>query len=363
MDDFDSLDTITEDGYIVKTNATNPQSNEVLAHSKSLGTYMKQLARFPVLSRKDEIAIALDIQKSKEGLQLAFLTSYNCFDYLKKFLSKRVNKKRQRMFDKLASDSTSLEVLQAKLDSILSKLVSGENFSKENLNDFKLLVIPVSEFHTLLTLLKANQKDPKILKLISTYESAKKRLSECNLRLVFIRAKRYMRRGMALEDLIQEGNIGLLQAIEKYDVSKGFKFSTFATYWIDQAFIRSLVNKSEMIRLPLYVVETIDKVNKSFLKLTLSLRREPTNEELAQECELPVDKIEKIRKIVIIKQQEETTEDEMGFSLVQLTHEGPSQEDELLEKEIRSIIRYGLSKLPSLEQRVLRLKFGIGEIL
>ncbi|MBQ6841030.1 MAG: RNA polymerase sigma factor RpoD [Bacilli bacterium] len=239
-------------------------------------------------------------------------------------------------------------------------LLNDEEITKDvNINDpVRMYLKEIGR----ISLLTPDEEQALSARINENDEEAKRILAESNLRLVVSIAKRYVGRGLLFLDLIQEGNIGLMKAVDKFDCERGYKFSTYATWWIRQAITRALADQARTIRVPVHMVETINKMVRIQRQMTLELNREPTDEELAKKMNLSVDKVREVIKISQDPVSLETPigeEDDshLGDFLKDESSLSPEEytENEILKEEIKQV----LMSLQPREQEVLELRFGL----
>ena len=213
-------------------------------------------------------------------------------------------------------------------------------------------------------LLTPEEETALAMRIIEGDARAKQRLSEANLRLVVSIAKRYVGRGMQFLDLIQEGNLGLIKAVEKFDYTKGFKFSTYATWWIRQAITRAIADQARTIRIPVHMVETINKVKKVSSQLLHKNGHEPSAEEIAEELAMPVDKVREIMRVAQEPVSLETPigeEEDSHLGDFIPDDEAPAPADAASHTLLKEQLEEVLSSLTDREAKVLRLRFGLAD--
>ena len=259
-------------------------------------------------------------------------------------------------FDEEPNEEDLHEVEELKLDEI-----TDDSFEGINVDDpVRMYLREIGRIN----LLTYDQELELAKRILEDDEEAKQELAEANLRLVVSIAKKYVGRGMLFLDLIQEGNMGLIKAVEKFDYTKGFKFSTYATWWIRQSITRAIADQARTIRIPVHMVETINKVIRTSRHLLQQLGREPTPDELAKELEMPVEKVMEIQKIAQDPVSLETPigeEDDSHLGDFIQDEDSPEPQDAAAYTLLKEQLNEVMSTLTLREAKVLRLRFGLDD--
>lgn len=332
--------------------------------------------------KKSNIEV-LEKAPKQEKKKVAKLVEVKSFEERKEELIEKGKQKGSITFEELAAALKGLDVDNDSLDELYNDLMENnievisedETGEKEGetpiiLNDSEItkdvnINDPVRMYLKeigRIPLLSAEEELALSVRVANGEEQAKNRLAESNLRLVVSIAKRYVGRGLLFLDLIQEGNIGLMKAVDKFDYDKGYKFSTYATWWIRQAITRALADQARTIRVPVHMVETINKMARIQRQLTLELNREPSEEEIAKKMGITV---EKVREVIKISQDPvsletpigEEDDSHLGDFVKDINAMTPEEyaTNEILKEEIKSV----LETLQEREQEVLELRFGL----
>ena len=325
-----------------------PSQEEIFDYHRDITLeYLKGLEKISLLTPEKEVELA---KRIKEGERQV------------KILETKTNRLKAKLSQSVISKSGNRRTYQTIRQGSKSKGKNGRNGSngKNGRNGRKSKI----------TSLEMKEKTLLYKKILNRYQEtllntrqAKNELIQANLRLVVSIAKRYANRGLSFLDLIQEGNLGLMQAMVKFDYTKGYKFSTYASWWIRAAILRAFAEKSRTIRIPNYLFEIKGKMMKSFKDLVKKLGREPTPQELSKDSGISINDVEKIINLIEepisldmpIGEEDSTLEDLIP------DEKSLSPNDSLLERDLIQQTRKLLSNLSPREEKILRLRFGIGE--
>ena len=261
--------------------------------------------------------------------------------------------------DSFEDDEPNIEDLEEVEEIKLEDISNLENFDGINIEDpVRLYLREIGR----IPLLSYKQEIELAERILKGDEEAKQILAESNLRLVVSIAKKYVGRGMLFLDLIQEGNMGLIKAVEKFDYEKGYKFSTYATWWIRQAITRAIADQARTIRIPVHMVETINKLIRTSRHLLQKLGREPSPEEIAEELEMPVEKVIEIQKIAQDPVSLETPigeEDDSHLGDFIQDDDSPAPQDSAAYTLLKEQLEEVMNTLTPREAKVLKLRFGL----
>ena len=330
LNDMEEEDIILDDEEEIEVEAIDLSVPDGVSTDDPVRMYLKEIGKVPLLTAEEESELAKHMEAGNYAMDLINKKDAEEEELTFKYVSTLEKEKELREGEPTEADQV--------LDSIIDY---AKKVQEGALTD----------------------EDIKALKNIASEgDEAKKRLSEANLRLVVSIAKRYVGRGMLFLDLIQEGNLGLIKAVEKFDYRKGYKFSTYATWWIRQAITRAIADQARTIRIPVHMVETINKLIRVSRQLLQELGREPSPEEIAEEMDMPV---ERVREILKISQEPVSLETPIGEE--EDSHLGDFIQDDnvpvpaeaatftLLKEQLEEV----LGTLTEREQKVLILRFGL----
>ena len=336
--------------------------------TQQIEVYMRSLAKYPLLTKQEEIDITLGLRRAKNEIIkicLEYPVALNEFYALIKDASSfKVKKIFTYQLDETVT-KTDIDVWTKELlELILEKIKKKPKSSAKLLDKLVKLQFTLEDLAVIYKPLKDEGDMPdKLITHVKEAREAKNKMINSNLKLVFSRAKRFIGKGLSLEELIQEGNIGLIKAVEKFNPDRSYKFSTFAVWWIEQACSRAIADKAKLIRIPVHMIESINKSRKQYAQMAKDLGRNPTKQEFLDESGMESEKFSKIQEIMVkpVYLSDPITEEGDTLESVIADTKIDSPFKILEKKELNQHVRRLLSKLSPVDEKVIRMRFGIGE--
>ena len=414
VDDMDSLlETLGEMGVEVVDSAGKAVAEDIAEEKEKVlevegiedpvRIYMKEMGAVSLLNREEEVVLAKEIEDGRNELKrLTFLSPFASREALR--ISERIKADKASLRELMEdAEETGQQYDEERKDEVLAQVDKLKRRKREGayklLNELSLNPIVINKIaHRIIKLEKLLQREEAkrgikkaerakkrirwvLRKIEMNRESlrqlavgvrkhdiivkrAKKRLIEANLRLVVSIAKRYMNLGLKFSDLVQEGNIGLMKAVDKFDYKKGFKFSTYATWWIRQAITRAIADHGRTIRIPVHMIETINRLLQTSRQLLKELGREPTPDEIAERMDIHVSKVRRILRLMKQTLSLETPigdDDESSLGDFIEDEKSPSPAEAAIESDLSDQTKRVLATLTPREEKVLRMRFGVGE--
>src|SRR5438876_1107204 len=350
--------------------------------------YLQEMGGVPLLTREEEVAIAKEIESGEREVREAVFSLDLALQYVLTLAEKLrrgeiearhifgddepetepaegAESKEDKRAEAFLRQVSKLKRLAGERDKLVAEADRAKTSKARRARIEKRLVIIARVLREVGMSAEALRTSLHTIRLGEMKaQDGKKRLIEANLRLVVSIAKRYTNRGLGFLDLIQEGNIGLMRAVEKFEYQRGYKFSTYATWWIRQSVSRAIADQARTIRIPVHMIETINKVIRTSRYLVQQYGREPTAEEIAQQMEMPADKVRKVLKIVKEPVSLETPigdDEESSLGDFVEDRQTLSPADAAMALSLEEQTRKVLATLTPREEQILRLRFGIGE--